>query len=47
MKAFMKDFAGGYATEEENAAGIRHLADDTGYLIDTHTGVASCVYKKV
>ena len=46
MKAFMKDFAGGYATEAENAAGIRHLADETGYIIDTHTGVASCVYKK-
>ena len=46
MKAFMKDFVGGYATEAENAAGIRHLADETGYIIDTHTGVASCVYKK-
>lgn len=46
MKAFMKDFVGGYATEAENAAGIKHLADETGYIIDTHTGVASCVYKK-
>ena len=46
MKAFMKDFVGGYATETENAAGIKHLADETGYIIDTHTGVASCVYKK-
>ena len=33
--------------EAENAAGIRHLADETGYIIDTHTGVASCVYKKI
>ena len=31
----------------ENAAGIRHLADETGYIIDTHTGVASCVYKSM
>ncbi len=46
MKARMKDFVGGYATEAENAAGIRHLYDETGYIIDTHTGVASCVYKK-
>lgn len=45
MRAFMKDFVGGYATEAENAEGIRHLYDETGYMIDTHTGVASCVYK--
>ncbi len=46
MRAFMEDFRGGYATEAENAAGIKHLYDETGYMIDTHTGVASCVYKK-
>lgn len=45
MKEFMKDFCGGYATEEENAAEIRRLYEDTGYIIDTHTGVASCVYR--
>lgn len=45
MREFMKDFVGGYATEAENAEGIRHLYDETGYMIDTHTGVASCVYK--
>jgi len=45
MKEFMKDFCGGYATEEENAAEIRRLYKDTGYIIDTHTGVASCVYR--
>lgn len=46
MKAFMKDFTGGYATEAENAQTIKDLYDKTGYMIDTHTGVAACVYKK-
>lgn len=45
MREFMKDFVGGYATEAENAEGIRHLYDETGYMIDTHSGVASRVYK--
>ena len=44
MKECMKDFLGGYATEEENAAMIRRLFEGTGYLIDTHTGVAAAVY---
>lgn len=44
MKARLKDFDGGFATEEENFAGIKKLYDDTGYVIDTHTGVASAVY---
>jgi len=46
MKARMSDFWGGFATQEENAAEIKRLYDSTGYLIDTHTGVASCVYRK-
>ena len=45
MKVFMKDFVGGYATEKENAEGIKRLYDETGYMMDTHTGVASRVYK--
>ena len=45
MKEFMKDFRGGFATEEENAAEIKKVYEDTGYVIDTHTGVASCVYR--
>ena len=44
MRAFMSDFAGGFATQEQNAVTIRKLFDDTGYLIDTHTGVAATVY---
>ena len=36
-------FRGGFATEEENFAGIRELYQKTGYVIDTHTGIANCV----
>ena len=44
MRAFMSEFVGGFATQEQNAATIKKLFDDTGYLIDTHTGVAASVY---
>ena len=44
MRAFMSDFAGGFATQEENAAAIKRIFDSTGYLIYTHTGVAAAVY---
>ena len=37
-------FVGGYADQAANAAEIKRLYDETGYMIDTHTGVASCVY---
>ena len=46
MKEFMKGFAAGYADMEENAKEIRKVFDDTGYLIDTHTGVAAAVYEQ-
>lgn len=46
MRQKMSDFWGGYATEQENAAEIKRLFDATGYMIDTHTGVASAVYQK-
>ena len=42
----MADFKAGYATEEENGAEIKRLFDAAGYMIDTHTGVASAVYRK-
>ena len=45
MKEAMKDFTGGFATEAENAAEIKKVYEDTGYVIDTHTGVASAVYR--
>lgn len=46
MKAQLADFYGNYASEEETAQTIHDLYDKTGYVIDTHTAVASCVYKK-
>ena len=46
MKKFMKDFSAGYADMEENAKEIKKVFDDTGYLIDTHTGVAAAVYEQ-
>ena len=46
MGSFMADFRGGYATQEENAAAIKRIFDRTGYLMDTHTGVAAAVYGK-
>lgn len=46
MRAFMKDFWAGYADMGENAAEIRQIYEDTGYLVDPHTGVAAAVYEK-
>ena len=40
MKEFMADFCGGFADQKQDAAAIRKLYEDTGYVIDTHTGVA-------
>ncbi|MFR5601873.1 MAG: threonine synthase [Lachnospiraceae bacterium] len=45
MKQNMADFAGGFADQAENAAVIRKIYEDTGYMIDTHTGVAAAVYQ--
>lgn len=45
MKAFISDFCAGYAGMEENAKTIKALYEDTGYLIDTHTGVAAAVHQ--
>ena len=44
MKAQMKDFVGGWASEEKTAAEIKRVYEETGYVMDTHTGVASAVY---
>lgn len=46
MRAGLKDFYGNYTSEKETAEVIRALYEDTGYLIDTHTAVASGVYAK-
>lgn len=44
MKSFMNDFVAGFATEENTLAQIAKLYSDTGYVLDTHTAVASYVY---
>ena len=46
MKAQLADFYGNYASEEETAETIHKLYHNTGYVIDTHTAVAACVYQK-
>lgn len=46
MKRQLSDFYGNFATEEECAAKIKALYEDTGYVIDTHTAVAAVVYDK-
>lgn len=46
MKSALGDFYGNYATEAETEAEIRRLYEEWGYVIDTHTAVASAVYRK-
>ena len=42
----MQDFYGEYGTEAETAQTIASLYDKCGYVIDPHTAVAACVYRK-
>ncbi len=44
MRAAMDDFRGGYATGEQTAEEIKRIYEQTGYVLDTHTAVASSVY---
>ena len=46
MKSALGDFYGNYATEAETEAEIRRLYEEWGYVIDTHTAVASAEYRK-
>ena len=46
MRAKLNDFVGKFASEEETAETIRKIYEDTGYIMDTHTSVARCVYEK-
>lgn len=46
MKKGLADFYGNYADEAETAAEISRLYNSCGYVIDTHTAVASAVYQK-
>lgn len=44
MAAQLDDFFGGYASEAQTAAQIQFIYKEDGYIIDTHTAVASVVY---
>lgn len=46
MRSRLSDFYGNYATEAETFAHIARVFGDTGYVMDTHTAVASSVYRK-
>lgn len=46
MREQLADFYGDYASEEETAARIKSMYENTGYVLDTHTAVASAVYRK-
>ena len=46
MKEQLADFYGNYATEEETAKAIKSMYENTEYILDTHTAVATAVYKK-
>ncbi len=43
MREALSDFAAGYATEEQTSRTIRGVYEKTGYVMDTHTAVASHV----
>lgn len=43
MKERLADFAAGYADEKETAVNIKTVYEETGYVMDTHTSVASYV----
>ena len=46
MRGRLSDFYGNYASEEETAEEISQVYKKTGYVLDTHTAVASRVYRK-
>ena len=46
MKAQLKDFYGNYTDEAGTKQEIRDVYEKTGYILDTHTAVASSVYRK-
>lgn len=45
MKEKLADFVGGYASEEDTKQAIHDVYHKTGYVMDTHTAVASHVAK--
>ncbi len=45
MRGRMADFWGGFAVQAEAAQAMKILYEAAGYVIDTHTGVASAVWR--
>ncbi|MDO5410900.1 MAG: threonine synthase [Lachnospiraceae bacterium] len=45
MKAQLSDFCAGFASEAETAQEISYMYQNADYIIDTHTAVASYVYR--
>jgi len=46
MQEELAAFYGGYASEQETGDRIKAVYEKTGYVLDTHTAVASAVYEK-
>ena len=46
MREQLADFYGNFADGTETADRIRSMYENTGYVLDTHTAVASAVYQK-
>ena len=46
MRAELACFTGGFATQQETAEEIARVKNESGYILDTHTAVASCVWRK-
>lgn len=46
MKEMLADFYGNFADQQETKDEIKRVFDDTGYVLDPHTAVASAVYQK-
>lgn len=46
MKSELLDFYGNYTDEKETVDTIKEVYEKHGYVMDTHTAVAYCVYKK-
>ena len=44
MKAKLADFIGGFASEDSTKERIKEIYEKSGYVLDTHTAVASYVY---
>lgn len=44
MKGRIQDFVGGWASEKRTAEEIKRVYESAGYVMDTHTAVASAVY---